>query len=96
MKLNELFVIKEGRQEVYFSKLLDELKNWNGVTLSYPRDNTVLVSIPGGEEGLPDVNLQFDLDPIDEYITSIRIPGTGKKSPEGPEKAVPPWPTRKF
>jgi hypothetical protein len=82
MKLNELFIIKEGRQEVYFSKLLDQLKNWNGVVLSYPRDNTVLVSIPGGEEGLPDVNLQFDIDPVDgEHIASIRIPGTSKREP---------------
>jgi len=82
MKLNELFVIKEGRQEVYFSKLLDQLKNWNGVSLSYPRDNTVLVSIPGGEEGLPDVDIQFDIDPADgESINSIRIPGTQKREP---------------
>lgn len=82
MKLNELFIIKEGRQEVYWSKLLDQLKNWNGVVLSYPRDNTVLVSIPGGEEGLPDVNIQFDIDPVDgENINSIRIPGTSKREP---------------
>ena len=93
MKLTELFNIREGKQEVYISTLLDELKNWTGINLSYPRDNMVLMSIPGGEEGLPDVNIQFDIDPIDENITSIRIPGTQKK---GPEKDVPPWPVRKF